>query len=386
MAAISSPRGIMPRVASARLVGSSFTPPSAEAPAVAARVATPTMTAAVARAANRPRSTLDRDWGVDRMISSRPSSASVFQRLTWVTAKAIKSTGSSSNMAPRKMELSAVPPPQMFFKIPRAGDARPIARDQGLAEVVVMDRRKPRDPLGVRDDTVDHVDHDEDDQQAAGRSGCRPALVGELGDQKGDASDDGADQGEIQPEEKPIQQDEVGLESHSAEVAEDARDHADGEERRPQRRELLEGHSGPRPRHRKEDVQRAAVLLSPQHAAGSEQRPDPDQKDEDADLEGRVPAHRAGGDRFRVPRELRGQRDKGGAGLRRADQGGDARHRGDDDQAHADAPAEDRDPVIAQRLEVDAPKHGPPPLLPARPARRTAGRRPRGLARSSSAK
>ena len=117
----------MARVASARLVVSRVTPAAADATADATRVARPTITVAVARAANLPSSTAARERGVDSTISRRPSSSSADQRFTCVTANAIMRTGSSSNMAPRNIALSVDSPPLMFLRTPRAGDEGALA-------------------------------------------------------------------------------------------------------------------------------------------------------------------------------------------------------------------------------------------------------------------
>ena len=93
---------------------SSCKPVAAEATAVAARVSTPMMIVAVVSAAKRPNSTRKRGCGVDSTSSSRPSSSSADQRLAWVTAKAINSSGRKTKSALRMVALVATSLPPTF--------------------------------------------------------------------------------------------------------------------------------------------------------------------------------------------------------------------------------------------------------------------------------
>src|SRR5262252_5278582 len=97
-------------------------------------------------------------------------------------------------------------------------------------------------------------------------------------------------------------------------------------------------------------IARTAVLLAAQHAAAGQQRPDGDQEDEDPDLERGVAADGPRRHRVAGPLELLCQLRKLRPCRGGVDQRGHAGHRGDDRQAHPDAPAEDGDSVIAQRL------------------------------------
>ena len=204
----------------------------------------------------------------------------------------------------------------------------------------------------------------------------------ELRDEEGDAADHHADQREVEPEQQTAVKAEVRLESRPAEVREDAGDPADEQQGDPHRGDLLDRHPSAGARHRQEHVERAALFLAPEHAAGGEQGPHADEEDEDADLEGGVAADRVRGHRVGIPGKLRRQAGQRRARLRGGDQRGHARHRRDDHKTHAYAPAQDRDPVVAQRLEEDAPKHLPSVWRAAHPSRSSAGRCPRGSARS----
>src|SRR6266550_8516072 len=93
----------------------------------------------------------------------------------------------------------------------RAG-VRAVARQQGLAPVVVIDRREARDPLAVRNDAVDHVEHDENEEQASGPTRRRASLRGELREEQSDATDHSAKQREVQTEKESIPQAEVAPE------------------------------------------------------------------------------------------------------------------------------------------------------------------------------
>ena len=114
MAATSSPSGIIESVAAATLPASSCKPEAAEASTVTARVSTPMMTVAVVSAAKRPKRTCKRGCGVESTSSSRPSSSSADQRLAWVTAKAINSSGRKTKSALRMVALVATSLPPTF--------------------------------------------------------------------------------------------------------------------------------------------------------------------------------------------------------------------------------------------------------------------------------
>ena len=105
----------MPRVAAARLPASSVRPVAAAAPADASSVTRPTTTVAEAIAAKRPSSTVRRGCGAASTRSRRPSCSSADQPLTCVTAKAIRNSGSSTNIALKNPALRLASPPPMFL-------------------------------------------------------------------------------------------------------------------------------------------------------------------------------------------------------------------------------------------------------------------------------
>src|SRR6202022_1652807 len=84
-------------------------------PADASRVMTAMATQAVPSAAKRPSSTTERDCGVASTSSRRPSCSSADQRLTWVTAHAIKKSGRKKNIALKKPALTVTSPPPRFL-------------------------------------------------------------------------------------------------------------------------------------------------------------------------------------------------------------------------------------------------------------------------------
>ena len=122
-AAISRPSGIMPSVAAARLPRSSVNPEAAAATADASSVITPMNTVAEPSAAKRASRTPRRRCGVASSSSSLPSCSSADQPLTWVTAKAIRKSGSRTNIALRKPALRlASPPPMCLMRFMTVGE------------------------------------------------------------------------------------------------------------------------------------------------------------------------------------------------------------------------------------------------------------------------
>ena len=233
------------------------------------------------------------------------------------------------------------------------------------------------------DHSVDHVQHDEDEKQAGGPACSRASLLGELRDQERQAAEHGADQCEVQAEEQAVTKAEVGAKLLAARERDQPDQNANHQQRRPHRRQLLQRDAQPGPRQREEHVHGAAVLLAAQHPAARQERPDCDQEDENADLECRIATDRVDGDCVGIPGERGREADQLLSCLRRRDQRGHARHGRNHDQSHPDAPAEDRDPVVAQGLEEDALKpHRWSPWRARRPLRSSAGRCPRGSARS----
>src|SRR5260370_35518146 len=67
-----------------------------------------------------------------------------------------------------------------------------------LSQVVVIDRGEALDPLTVGNNAVDHVEHDEEHEQASGPAGCGAGLLGELRNEQSHRSENGADQYKIQ--------------------------------------------------------------------------------------------------------------------------------------------------------------------------------------------
>ena len=229
---------------------------------------------------------------------------------------------------------------------------------------------------------MDHVHHDENQEQSRRPAGGRAALVRELRYEQSNRPEHSADECEVEPEQQGIDKREVRLERNATEIGEDPDQHGHHEQCGPYGRELLDRDPHTAARSREQYVERGAILLAPQHPASSQDRPDDHQEDEDADLERRVAADRVGLDRIGVPRERGGQAEQGRPRLGRLDELGHARHRRDDDQAHADPPSEDGDPIVAQALQEDALKpHRRLPSAPGRRLRRSAGKCPPGSAR-----
>ena len=80
-------------------------------------------TVAVVSAAKRPNSTRKRGCGVDSTNSSRPSSSSADQRLAWVAAKAINSSGKKTKRKLRRVALVEIsPPPTLVITSFRSGE------------------------------------------------------------------------------------------------------------------------------------------------------------------------------------------------------------------------------------------------------------------------
>src|SRR5437588_673712 len=118
-----------------------------------------------------------------------------------------------------------------------------------------------------------------------------------------------------------------------------------------------------------------------------EEGPDDHDKDRDSVLPGRVAAGRVDLDRLRYPRIRSAERNDGRLRGRRRKHGGDGHENHRHQRTESKAPAEDGHTVVAQALEIDAPKHERPASGPRRRrARSSAGRCPRGWARSWAAR
>ena len=228
---------------------------------------------------------------------------------------------------------------------------------------------------------MDHVEDDEDQEKPRRPAGRRAALMGELRYEQSNRPEHGADESEVESEQQGIDQREIRLENHAADIGEDPDQHRHREQGGPRRRQLLNRHAHTSLRRREQHVERDTVLLPAQHPAAGKDWPDRHQEDEDSDLEGRVASDRVGLDRVGVPGERGGQAEQRRPCLGRLHQLRHAGHRRDDDQAHADSPSEDGDPVVAQRLQEDALKpHPRPPSRNARRLRRSEGMCPRDSA------